>query len=62
MKKLPEKFGKHKKYKLIKYKLKKVVYDSLTSTEFDESWNIMFETYKLENNKWLKDLYVERHR
>ncbi|GKA55025.1 FAR-RED impaired response 1-like protein [Tanacetum coccineum] len=43
MKKLPEKFSKHKKYKSIKYKLKKAVYvyDSLTSTEFEESRNIM---------------------
>ncbi|PWA56849.1 protein FAR1-RELATED SEQUENCE 1 [Artemisia annua] len=62
MKKLPEKFGKHKKYKSIKYKLKKDVYDSLTSSEFDESWNIMLETYELKDNKWLKDLYAERHR
>ncbi|GKC54438.1 FAR-RED impaired response 1-like protein [Tanacetum coccineum] len=62
MKKLPEKFGKHKKYKSIKYKLKKAVYDSLTSSEFEASWNTMLETYKLENNKWLIDLYAERQR
>ena len=62
MKKLPEKFGKHKKYKSVKYNLKKAVYDSLTSNAFDESWNIMLENYELKDNKWLNDLYAEIHR
>ena len=62
MKKIPEKFGKHKKYKSIKYKLKKAIYNSFTSSEFEASWNGMLETYKFENNKWLKELYAERQR
>ncbi|GJY45792.1 FAR1-related sequence 5-like protein [Tanacetum coccineum] len=36
--------------------------DDEGTNEFDESWNIMLETYKLEDNKWLKELYAERHR
>ncbi|XP_071728369.1 protein FAR-RED IMPAIRED RESPONSE 1-like [Rutidosis leptorrhynchoides] len=51
---------RHKRYKLVKYKLKKAVYDTLTSNEFQTAWNEMLEKYHLKNNRWLKDLYVER--
>nr|XP_043633675.1 protein FAR-RED IMPAIRED RESPONSE 1-like [Erigeron canadensis] len=44
MRKLLEKLGIHKKYKFIKYKLKKVVYDSFVPSEFEDAWNIMLES------------------
>ncbi|XP_071741407.1 protein FAR-RED IMPAIRED RESPONSE 1-like [Rutidosis leptorrhynchoides] len=62
LKKLPEKFGRHKRYKSIKYRLKKAVYDSFTPIEFENNWNQMLERYRLEKNRWLKELFVERYR
>nr|XP_043633649.1 protein FAR1-RELATED SEQUENCE 1-like [Erigeron canadensis] len=62
MKKLPEKLGSHKKYKLIKYRLKNAVYDSFIPSEFEDAWNRMLERYQLQKNKWLISLYLERHR
>ncbi|XP_071687053.1 protein FAR-RED IMPAIRED RESPONSE 1-like [Rutidosis leptorrhynchoides] len=62
MKKIPDKFRKHKKYKSIKYHLKKAVYDSLTTGEFEVAWKTMIGRYKLEKNRWLNPLYEERRR
>ncbi|XP_071739974.1 protein FAR-RED IMPAIRED RESPONSE 1-like [Rutidosis leptorrhynchoides] len=62
LKKLPDKLGRHKRYKLVKYKLKKSVYDTFTPIEFETAWNRMLEKCHLENNRWLKGLFDERHR
>ncbi|XP_071700129.1 protein FAR1-RELATED SEQUENCE 4-like [Rutidosis leptorrhynchoides] len=60
MNKIPKKFGKHAKYKSIKYRLKKAVYDCLTTVEFEVAWKTMIDRYKLEKNRWLKVLYEEK--
>nr|GEX02597.1 protein FAR1-related sequence 5-like [Tanacetum cinerariifolium] len=39
-----------------------VVFLDARHCEFEASWNTMLETYQLENNKWLIDLYAERQR
>ncbi|XP_071709139.1 protein FAR-RED IMPAIRED RESPONSE 1-like [Rutidosis leptorrhynchoides] len=62
LKKLPDKLGRHKRYKLVKYKLKKLVYDTFTPVEFETAWNNMLEKCHLKNNRWLKGLFDERQR
>lgn len=62
LKKLPEKFGAHKKYESIKYRMQQAIYDSLTPAEFEENWRKFIEKYELEKNPWLTELYEERHR
>ncbi|XP_028085062.1 protein FAR-RED IMPAIRED RESPONSE 1-like [Camellia sinensis] len=61
MKKLPEKLRGYNQYEGIKFSMKNVVYDSLTIGEFEESWGKFIEKYKLQSNKWLFNLYDERH-
>lgn len=46
----------------IKFFLKNAVYNSLSTDEFEESWNNMVERFELENNEWLSGLYNERSR
>ena len=61
LKKTPEKFKGYKEYKSIKFFLKNVVYDSLTTEEFEERWGRFIEKYHLESHEWLLELYNERY-
>lgn len=61
MKRIPENLQGYVDHKEIKKTLKKVMYDSLRTKEFEEDWKKMVEKYKLENNEWLNLLY-EDHR
>ncbi|XP_021766301.1 protein FAR-RED IMPAIRED RESPONSE 1-like [Chenopodium quinoa] len=51
----------HIMYQYLKVELKKVVYESITVMEFENRWNALIVEYKLQNNDWLCDLYLERH-
>ncbi|KAA8525807.1 hypothetical protein F0562_007662 [Nyssa sinensis] len=62
MKKIPEKLKGYKDYESIKFILQKAVYDTLSPNEFECSWNLMIEKYKLHGNEWLLGMYTERHR
>ncbi|XP_044479705.1 protein FAR-RED IMPAIRED RESPONSE 1-like isoform X2 [Mangifera indica] len=62
MKKLPEKLRGYCEYEHIKFSLQNIVYDSLTSDEFEERWNKFIDKYNLLNNAWLLGLYNERRR
>ncbi|KAG6669101.1 hypothetical protein CIPAW_01G219800 [Carya illinoinensis] len=61
LKKVPEKLGSHTQYQSgLKSKLLSCVYDSLTIEEFENSWNILKDTFNLHENAWLQSLYAER--
>ncbi|KAA8541383.1 hypothetical protein F0562_025347 [Nyssa sinensis] len=62
MKKIPKKLKGYKEYESIKSILQKAVYDTLSPNEFECSWNLMIEKYKLNGNEWLLGMYTERHR
>ncbi|KAL7227681.1 hypothetical protein ACSBR1_022531 [Camellia fascicularis] len=62
MKKVPEKLRKYKKYEPIKFEMQNVVYDSLTTEEFEKRWDRFIEMFELQSNEWLLGLYEERHR
>ncbi|XP_021736782.1 protein FAR1-RELATED SEQUENCE 8-like [Chenopodium quinoa] len=61
LKKFPEKLGKCELYNDFKNPLKNVIYDSLTIDEFQTRWCEAMKLYKLEDNEWLQELFVERH-
>ena len=46
----------------MKSSIQHVVYDSLTTIEFEACWNKLIGKFDLENNEWLNGLYNERHR
>jgi hypothetical protein len=54
LKKLPEQFGAHAQFKGIKSALNTSVIE-----EFEENWKFLVETYQLEDNDWLHELYSE---
>ncbi|KAL6531352.1 hypothetical protein OROMI_027715 [Orobanche minor] len=58
MKKLPEKLSWYNEYESIKFSLQNVVYDSLSTTEFESNWSMFIEEKELEKNEWLT-LYDE---
>jgi zinc finger SWIM domain-containing protein 3 len=62
MKKLPQNIGGHAEYDSLSYHLQRVVYDSLTTNEFETAWKMIVEEFDLEDNEWLRELYLERHR
>uniref|UniRef100_A0A2N9HA81 Protein FAR1-RELATED SEQUENCE n=1 Tax=Fagus sylvatica TaxID=28930 RepID=A0A2N9HA81_FAGSY len=49
-------------YQDIKYYLLKVVHQSMTVEEFEESWNHTITSHHLEENEWLTNLYEKRER
>ena len=57
-----EKLGRYAEYHAIRFSLHAVVYDSLTSIEFEEVWHDMLDNYDLGDNQWLNGLYEERYR
>jgi hypothetical protein len=60
MRKLPEKFAAHAQFNGIKSALNVCLYDSQSCDEFEKSWKSLLETYKLQDNAWLNELYNER--
>ncbi|XP_042950152.1 protein FAR1-RELATED SEQUENCE 5-like [Carya illinoinensis] len=61
LKKVPEKLSSYSAYKSgMKNDLMKCVYDTQNVEEFESSWEQLISTYKLEENAWLKSLYIER--
>ena len=62
MKKLPEKLKGYNEYDSMKSAIQCVVYNSLSTIEFETSWNRLIDDFKLEDNDWLLGLYIERRR
>ncbi|KAJ3692024.1 hypothetical protein LUZ60_012374 [Juncus effusus] len=62
MKKKSEKLGRCEGYDSFSRLMQNVVYNSLTIDEFEIGWDSFIKEYKLENNEWLKALYLERKR
>ncbi|KAG2672850.1 hypothetical protein I3760_13G060700 [Carya illinoinensis] len=61
MRKLPEKLGSHAKFNVgLKTDIQTALYDSQTTTEFEENWGQLLANYDLVGNKWLQFLYEER--
>jgi hypothetical protein len=58
--KLPVKLVGLEAYQDIKYYLLKVVHQSMTVEEFEESWNHTITSHHLEENEWLANLYEKR--
>ncbi|KAG2665167.1 hypothetical protein I3760_16G117800 [Carya illinoinensis] len=60
MRKLPEKLGSHSHFNTgLKSSIQAALYDSRTSTEFEERWGQLLDTYDLRENNWLQSLYEE---
>lgn len=62
MKKLPQNIGGYAEYKPISYHLQNTVYNTFTTNEFEMVWKKTVEAFGLEDNEWLKELFLERHR
>ncbi|KAG2727543.1 hypothetical protein I3760_01G161700 [Carya illinoinensis] len=61
MRKLPEKLGSHAKFNYgLKTDIQSSLYDSQTTTEFEERWGQLLAKYDLLGNNWLQSLYEER--
>jgi hypothetical protein len=60
--KLLVKLARLEAYQDIKYYLFKVVHQSMTVEEFEESWNHTITSHHLEENEWLANLYEEQER
>ncbi|XP_048501598.1 protein FAR1-RELATED SEQUENCE 5-like [Beta vulgaris subsp. vulgaris] len=58
--KIGEKLGKKKQYAKLKSALLCAIYESLTTEEFESNWDLVIESYELQQNTWLKGLYKER--
>jgi hypothetical protein len=62
MKKIPKKLNGCSEYKNIKDAMEEAVYDTYTTTAFEEKWYSFIEKFELQQNNWLSELYSERHR
>ncbi|KAG0479273.1 hypothetical protein HPP92_010131 [Vanilla planifolia] len=60
MKKIPEKLGHLEQYKSIKKALRKLVYDTLKPSDFEDGWKGLIDEFGLERHKWLQELYDSR--
>ncbi|XP_056694979.1 protein FAR-RED ELONGATED HYPOCOTYL 3-like [Spinacia oleracea] len=49
------------KYEELKAELLNVIYDSLGPNEFEQRWKEFMERFKLQNEKWLLNMYDEHH-
>ncbi|XP_020586984.1 protein FAR1-RELATED SEQUENCE 6-like isoform X1 [Phalaenopsis equestris] len=61
LKKIPEKLGYLGQYRIIKKEVKRIIYDSMKVSEFEDGWKTMIEYFGLETHSWLHDLYERRH-
>ncbi|KAG0526276.1 hypothetical protein BDA96_06G132100 [Sorghum bicolor] len=60
MKELPEMSGRVEDKEAVSLRMKKVVYDTITSADFEREWVEMINQYNLHDNQWLTTLYEER--
>nr|XP_025635474.1 protein FAR-RED IMPAIRED RESPONSE 1-like [Arachis hypogaea] len=61
MKKIPNKLNDYKRHKKIEQEMSHVVWNSFTKDAFDRNWNDFLTKYDLGGNKWLSELYEDRH-
>ncbi|XP_057756175.1 protein FAR-RED IMPAIRED RESPONSE 1-like [Arachis stenosperma] len=61
MKKIPNKLNSYKRHEKIKQERSHVVWNSFTKEAFDRNWNDFLTKYSLGGNKWLSELYDDRH-
>ncbi|CAD6260529.1 unnamed protein product [Miscanthus lutarioriparius] len=60
MKELPEMSGRVEDKEAVSLRMKKVVYDTITSADFEREWVEMIIQYNLHDNQWLTTLFEER--
>ncbi|XP_016206953.1 protein FAR1-RELATED SEQUENCE 5-like [Arachis ipaensis] len=61
MKKMPNKLNSYKRHEEIEQEMSHVVWNSYTKDAFDRNWNDFLTGYDLGGNKWLLELYEDRH-
>ncbi|RYR04866.1 hypothetical protein Ahy_B06g084665 [Arachis hypogaea] len=61
MKKIPRKLNGYKGHADIEQEMSQVVWNSHSKDSFDRNWNDFLLNFGLANNKWLSDLYEDRH-
>ncbi|RYR07911.1 hypothetical protein Ahy_B05g075409 [Arachis hypogaea] len=61
MKKIPSKLNGYKGHADIEQEMSQVVWNSHSKDSFDRNWNDFLLNFGLANNKWLSDLYEDRH-
>ncbi|KAK7378153.1 hypothetical protein VNO80_03590 [Phaseolus coccineus] len=62
MGKLPQLIHEYANCKTLRDRVQNVVYDTPTTDEFEGKWKKIVEDFDLKDNKWLKELFLERHR
>ncbi|RYR28709.1 hypothetical protein Ahy_B01g052863 isoform B [Arachis hypogaea] len=60
-KKIPSKLNGNKGHAKIEQELSQVVWNSHSKDSFDRNWNDFLLNFDLVDNKWLSDLYEDRH-
>ncbi|RYR14809.1 hypothetical protein Ahy_B04g071510 [Arachis hypogaea] len=61
MKKIPSKLNGYKGHVDIEQEMSQVVWNSHSKDSFDRNWNDFLLNFGLVDNKWLSDLYEDRH-
>ncbi|RYR39380.1 hypothetical protein Ahy_A09g044893 [Arachis hypogaea] len=61
MKKIPSKLNGYKGHAKIEQEMSEVVWNSHSKDSFDRNWNDFLLNFGLMDNKWLSDLYEDRH-
>ncbi|RYQ92164.1 hypothetical protein Ahy_B09g098330 [Arachis hypogaea] len=61
MKKIPSTLNSYKGHTKIEQEMSQVVWNSHTKESFDRNWDDFLLKYGLVDNKWLSDLYEDRH-
>ncbi|RYR18655.1 hypothetical protein Ahy_B03g063275 [Arachis hypogaea] len=61
MKKIPRKLNGYKGHADIEQEMSQVVWNSHSKDSFDRNWNDFLLNFGLADNKWLSDLYEDRH-
>ncbi|QHO11816.1 Protein FAR1-RELATED SEQUENCE [Arachis hypogaea] len=61
MKKIPSKLNGYKGHAEIEQEMSQVVWNSHSKDSFDRNWNDFLLNFGLVDNKWLLDLYEDRH-
>ncbi|RYR58276.1 hypothetical protein Ahy_A05g023933 isoform B [Arachis hypogaea] len=61
MKKISSKLNGYKGHLEIEQEMSHVVWNSQTKESFDRNWNDFMMKYGLVDNKWLSELYEDRH-
>ncbi|RYQ87955.1 hypothetical protein Ahy_B09g095453 isoform D [Arachis hypogaea] len=61
MKKIPSKLNRYKGHADIEQEMSQDVWNSHSKDSFDRNWNDFLLNFGLADNKWLSDLYEDRH-